>query len=73
MVKKYMKTRGAIVVIIIMLVTLGPIGSSQNKLNVMDEIHDVAVTSLKAPDIVERGDNLSIESTIKNLGTSFQK
>ena len=64
-----MKTRGAIVVIIIMLVTLGPIGSSQNKLNVMDEIHDVAVTSLKAPDIVERGDNLSIESTIKNLGT----
>jgi hypothetical protein len=69
MAKKYMKIRGAIVVIIIIFIILGPIGSSQNKLNVMDEIHDVAVTSLKAPDVVERGDDLSIETTIRNMGT----
>jgi len=67
--RKYIKTQGAVIVIIIMFVILGPIGSSHNKINVMDEIHDIAVTSLKAPDIVERGDNLPIETTIKNMGT----
>jgi len=58
-----------IVIIIISIVIIGLIGFSQNKLIAMDDIHDIAVISLVASNIIERGDDLPFETVVKNMGT----
>jgi len=64
-----MKKRGLISVIIVVLIVVGLVGSSQSKLITMDDVHDVAVTSLVASSIVERGDDLPVEAIVINMGT----
>ena len=58
-----------IMIISIFMLIVGSIGFSQNNLIAMDDIHDVAVVSLVAPNIIERGDDLSFEAVVKNMGT----
>lgn len=58
-----------IVIIIISIHIIGSIGFSQNKLIATDDIHDIAVISLVASNIIERGDDLPFEAVVKNMGT----
>ena len=56
-------------IIIISILIIGSIGFSQNKLIAMDDIHDIAVISLVASNVIERGDDLPFEAVVKNMGT----
>ena len=47
----------------------GPLNACKEKIVTIGDIHDIAVTSLKALNNIDKGEDLHIEATIKNVGT----